>query len=160
MKKEKIAVSACLLGINCKYNGKNNRNENILEYVKDMECIAICPESYGGLSTPRAPSEIEIGKSGTDFIEERENFHVYSKEGVDLTYEFVKGAEIALEKVKKNNIKRAIMKESSPSCGVNKIYTGKFDGSKKSGMGVTAALFKENGIKMLSEKDIESGKTF
>lgn len=131
MKKEKIAVSACLLGINCKYNGENNRNEKILEYIENMDYIAICPETYGGLSTPRLPSEIEIGKSGVDFIKDRENFHVYSKEGIDVTEEFVKGAEKALEKLKKNNIKKAIMKESSPSCGVNKIYTGKFDGSKK-----------------------------
>lgn len=160
MKKKKIGVSACLLGIDCKYNGKNNKNESVLEYVKDMECIEICPESYGGLPTPRVPSEIEEGKSGEDFIKDKENFHVYSKEAVDVTDEFIRGAKIALEKLKSKGVEEVIMKESSPSCGVNKIYTGKFDGGKKNGMGVTAALFKENGIKMLSEKDIESGKNF
>lgn len=160
MKNKKIGVSACLLGIDCKYNGKNNKNESVLEYVKDMECIEICPESYGGLPTPRVPSEIEEGKSGEDFIKDKENFHVYSKEAVDVTDEFIRGAKIALEKLKSNGVEEVIMKESSPSCGVNKIYAGKFDGSKKNGMGVTAALFKENGIKMLSEKDIESGKNF
>lgn len=160
MSNKKIAVSACLMGIDCKYNGKNNRNEKILDYVKDMEYITICPECYGGLTTPRVPSEIEEGKSGEDYIKNREDFHVYSKEGVDVTEEFVKGAEMALEKLQKNGVTKAIMKESSPSCGVNKIYTGRFDGTKKEGMGVTAALFKENGIEMLSEKDIENGKTF
>ena len=89
------------MGIDCKYNGKNNRNEKILDYVKDMECITICPECYGGLTTPRVPSEIEEGKSGEDYIKNREDFHVYSKEGVDVTEEFVKGAKSPLKNFRK-----------------------------------------------------------
>lgn len=168
MKKEKIAVSACLVGINCKYNGKNNYNEKVMEYLKDKEWISICPECYGGLSTPRIPSEIEEGKDGIDVVKneiidgkirktksgEERKAKVFSKEGKDVTEEFINGAVQSLEKLKANGVKKAILKESSPSCGVNTIYNGKFNGTKKEGCGVSTALFRTEGIEVISEKNI------
>ena len=106
-----ILVSACLLGINCKYNGDNNKNEKVAEYLKDKQFIMVCPEQLGGLSTPRDPSEIY-------------------------------------------GCKKAILKEGSPSCGSSLIYDGTFTGKKVSGVGVTTALLRQNGIEVISEKDI------
>lgn len=149
-----IVVSACLIGENCKYNGGNNKNETVLKYLEDKEYITICPECSGGLETPRQPSEIIDGE-GIDIIEGRSK--VVSKIGKDVTFEYKKGAEISLEIAKKYNVEEAILKEGSPSCGVNKIHNGEFKGIKKKGKGVTAALFKSNGIKIKSEKDLEGG---
>lgn len=141
MKKEKILVSACLLGINCKYDGNNNKNDKVLEYLKDKEVIPICPEIYGGLQTPRTPSEIVGDK-------------VMTKEKTDVTKEYLKGAEETLKIAKLFNVKKALLKAKSPSCGNNEIYDGSFTGIKIKGMGITARLLKENGIEILNENEI------
>lgn len=153
MNKEKIAISACLLGYNCKYNGGNNKNNSVLAYIKDKEYILVCPEVLGGMPVPREPSEIEVGCTGIDIWKDSKN-KVISKNGDDVTEFFSKGAIKTLELIKQNGIKKAILKESSPSCGVNIIYTGEFNGQKKKGEGVTTALLRENGIEVMSEKDI------
>ena len=142
MKKEKILVSACLLGTDCKYNGGNNKNEKVIEFLKDKEVVPICPEQLGGLPTPRTPSEIR-------------NEKVYTKDDRDVTKEFKLGAEKVLKIAKEESIKKALLKESSPSCGVNKIYDGSFNNTKIKGMGITARLLKENGITIMSEDDIK-----
>ena len=142
MKKEKILVSACLLGTNCKYNGGNNKNEKVIEYLKDKKVIPICPEQMGGLPTPRTPSEIR-------------NDRVYTKDNSEVTKEFKFGAEKILKIAQEQKIKKALLKESSPSCGVNKIYDGSFNNKKIKGMGITARLLKENEITILSEDDIK-----
>jgi len=141
MEKEKILVSACLLGLNCKYDGENNRNEKVLEYIKDKEVIPVCPEIFGGLQTPRIPSEIVGDK-------------VLNREKIDVTKEYQKGAEETLYLAKLFNVKKALLKESSPSCGSNTIYDGTFSKNKKEGMGITAQLLKENGIEIISEKEL------
>ena len=141
MKKEKILVSSCLLGINCKYDGNNNKNDKVLEYLKDKEVIPICPEIYGGLQTPRTPSEIVGDK-------------VMTKEKTDVTKEYLKGAEETLKIAKLFNVKKALLKAKSPSCGNNEIYDGSFTGIKIKGMGITARLLKENGIEILNENEI------
>ena len=141
MEKEKILVSACLLGLNCKYDGENNRNEKVLEYVKDKEVIPVCPEIFGGLPTPRIPSEIVGDK-------------VLNREKIDVTKEYQKGADETLYLAKLFNVKKALLKESSPSCGSNTIYDGTFSKNKKEGMGITAQLLKENGIEIISEKEL------
>jgi len=117
-------VSACLAGVNCKYNGGNNKNTKVLELVKQGQCILVCPEQLGGLPTPRTPSE----QSGSKVI---------AKDGKDVTEAFKLGAEKALEIAKKHDCKEAILKARSPSCG-----------------GVTAKLFKKNGIKVITEGDL------
>ena len=140
-----ILVSACLVGINCKYNGGNNYNEKIFELVKKGEAIPICPEQLGGLQTPRIPSEIKIidGKR-----------HVINKEGEDVTQNFEKGAEEVLELAKKLNIKKAILQPRSPSCGVGKIYSGNFNGELIEGNGILAELFIKNEIEIINPDEL------
>ena len=113
MKKKKIIVSACLLGKNCKYNGGNNYNEAIVEFLKDKEVIAVCPEVMGGLPTPRKPSEIVHGV-------------VTNTEGVSVDNEFRQGAKVAMDLIKDEEIECAILQSRSPSCGIKQIYDGTF----------------------------------
>jgi len=136
-----ILVSACLAGINCKYNGGNNYNEKILEMVKKGEAIPVCAEQLGGLGTPRIPVEIKTidGKK-----------HAINKEGQDVTENFEKGAKEILELAKKLNIKKAILQPRSPSCGVGRIYSGNFDGKLIDGNGFLAELLLQNGIDVIN----------
>ena len=139
---EKLLISACLCGKNTKYSGGNNLIPNLNLIEENFELFLVCPEVDGGLTTPRNPSE-QIGDK------------VISNQGVDVTYEFNLGAKIALDVAKKNNIKYALLKESSPSCGTNLIYDGTFSGKKINGMGVAAKLLTENGIQVFSENETE-----
>lgn len=139
--KEKILVSACLLGVNCKYDGTNNENEKVFEYLKDKEIIPICPEVWGGLTTPRDPSEIK-------------NNRVYSNKGKDVTANFQKGALESLNLAKKLGVKKALLKAKSPSCGSGIIYDGNFNGTKIEGDGITSQLLKENGFEIITELDL------
>ena len=134
---EKVLVSACLIGNNCKYNGKNNKNEKILEYLKDKEVILVCPEVMGGLDIPRLKSEIVDGE---------EELKVINEKGEDVTAYFVKGASIALKRALANNVKVA-------SSGYKKIYNGNFDGTKVEGSGVFARMLMEHNINILTEED-------
>ena len=136
----KIMVSACLLGDNVKYNGKNNKNEELIQFLDDYNVIKICPEVMGGLSIPRIPSEIKDDK-------------VINKNKDDVTDYFNKGARKTLEIALKENIKVAILKENSPSCGSNYIYDGTFNNKLIKGEGVTAKLLIDNGITVLNEKN-------
>lgn len=137
-----ILVSACLLGKNCKYNGGNNKNEAVLRYLEGKEYMEICPETFGGLPIPRLPAEIK-GKN------------VLLKDGTDVTYEFLRGAEKTLEIAGNCGATEAILKESSPSCGCNTVYDGTHSGTKIPGMGITAELLLKMGISVKSEKDLE-----
>ena len=139
--KEKILVSACLLGIDCKYNGKNNYNQKVIDYLKDKEVIPICPEIMGGLSTPRPPSER---------IENR----IMNNEGKDVTNEYLKGAEQVLKLSKLLNVKKALLKAKSPSCGKGKIYDGTFNGILIEGNGITVELLQKNNIEIITEQDL------
>ena len=146
-----IIVSACLVGINCKYDGNNNINKKVLDYLKDKEYVLACPEQLGGLSTPRVPSEI-IGLNGEVVINNQ--VKVMSKKNQDVTNNFIKGAEETLKIAKLFNVTEALLKDGSPSCGVNYIYNGSFSGEKISGFGVTTAILKNNSIEVKSEKDL------
>ena len=134
-------VSGCLVGINCKYNGENNYNEEVVTFLKDKEFIIACPEQLGGLCTPRPKSEI----SGDLVITEFDG---------DVTKQFEKGANEALKIAKMFNCTHAILKEKSPSCGVSIIYDGTFSGVEIKGMGKAAEMLKNNGILIMSEKDL------
>lgn len=144
-------ISACLCGVNCKYNGLNNYNEICDKLFTSGKAILVCPEQLGGLPTPRIPSEI-IGESSN--ILNYNNGSVIDKNGNDVTPQFVKGAKETLQIAKKLNIKKAILKDGSPSCGVNYIYNGNFNGSKIKGMGLTAQLLKESSIDIISELEL------
>jgi len=140
-----ILVSACLLGANCQYNGENDFTKELLEFLKDKgEFIAVCPEVLGGLPIPRDGAEIVGDK-------------VKTAKGGDVTKEFLSGAEKVLKIAKENNVDLAILKAKSPSCGVGTIYDGTFSRKLISGDGVTAALLRKNGIKVMTEKDIIAG---
>ena len=134
----KIIVSACLLGYNVKYDGNNNYNEELVKFLENYEVISVCPEVMGGLNTPRVSSEIVNNK-------------VITKEGMDVTNAFTLGASKTLEIAKENDIKVAILKKNSPSCGNNTIYDGTFTHTIISGDGITAKLLKENDIIVLDE---------
>ena len=139
-----VFVSKCLWGENCKYNGGNNLRKKLQEKLSDEEVVLICPECEGGLSVPRAPSEIESGFCGADVI--NGSGRVLAKDGNDVTPEFLKGAESVLKLAKKLSPEKIYLKQSSPSCGLGLIYDGSFGGVKKTGNGVTAQLLADNGF--------------
>jgi len=141
--KEKLLVSACLLGANVKYNGKNNLI-NISKLKEKYEFIPFCPEVEGGLPTPRPPSEIVSNNP----------LRIINISKVDVTRYFLKGAKKALNICKNLNIKKALLKENSPSCGKNFIYDGSFSKTLKAGQGVTVALLIKNSIKIFNENEI------
>lgn len=135
-----ILVSACLLGVNCKYSGKNNRNENVLRLAEKHTLIPVCPEQLGGLPTPRYPSEICGGR-------------VINNIGEDVTAYYEKGSGEALKIAKLFGCERAVLKARSPECGSKEIYDGTFTKTVIPGKGITAALLEENGIEVYDETD-------
>ena len=141
--REKILISACLVGINCKFNGENNLlDKGILdEILKRYHLLFVCPEVFGGLNTPREPAEIKNGL-------------VVTKSAKDVSENFKKGAEICLKIAKLNGCKKAILKARSPSCGSGQIYDGSFTKKLILGDGVAAKLLKENEILVFSEDEI------
>lgn len=144
---KKVLVSACLFGENCKYSGGNNLRNNLLKELEDCEVTHICPECMGGLATPRDPSEIEMGFDGSDVVEKKAK--VLTCNGADVTEEFLRGAQKALETALEKNVQTVYLKQGSPSCGCGLIYNGAFSGTKKHGDGVTAALLKKNGFEIV-----------
>ena len=140
-------VSSCLAGINCRYDGKNHLNKDILDLVNKGEAIPLCPEILGGLETPRIPCEI-IGKD--------EFKKVINKNGLDLTKEFLNGANKVLEVCKTLNVNKVILKSKSPSCGCGEIYDGTFGGNLIKGNGLTADLLIKNNIKVYNEKNFKN----
>lgn len=146
---EHILVSACLCGKNCKWDGGNNKNQRVLDYMESMKGRAefheVCPEQMGGLSTPRPASEIRV-----------EDRRVVNTEGVDVTEEFERGAELALQVAKEFGCTLAILKERSPSCGCHGIYDGTFSKKVVEGMGKAAELLIANGIRVIGESEMEN----
>jgi Uncharacterized conserved protein len=150
-----ILVSACLCGMNTRYDGENNSNEKVKELLKAGKAIALCPEQLGGLCTPRPPHEIS-GGNGEKVL--YGNARVLSKDGIDGTSYFIKGAEETLKIALEFGVTSAILKAKSPSCGFGKIYDGSFSKNLIDGNGVTAELLKRNGIKVYTEYDIDDDK--
>lgn len=141
-----IVVSSCLCGINCKYSGENNLNENALKLVNQGKAVPICPEQLGGLKTPRNPAEI---------VEKNGEIKVMTEAGTDVTNEFLLGAKRSLEIAKVLGAKKAILQRRSPSCGFGKIYDGTFSGKLIPGNGLTVRLFLENGIEVISDEEYD-----
>lgn len=135
-----ILVSACLLGTNCKYSGGNNLAVGLAEYLTEREytIVPVCPECMGGLPTPRVPAE-RLGQ------------RVVNKLGEDVTPQFQKGAQAALEAAREHGCTMAILKKNSPSCGCGTVYDGTFTGTLTNGDGVTARLLKEHGLAIYNE---------
>lgn len=147
-------ISSCLCGVNCEYSGSNNLNEQCLKLFKEGKAILVCPEQLGGLSTPRRPAEIKGTAKGVIKNVDK----VFTKDNIDVTKEFLKGAYETLYIAKLSNVNKAILKEGSPSCGVNYIYDGSFTSKKIEGKGITATILKENGIEIISELDLGGEK--
>lgn len=136
-----IIVSACLAGIKCRYDGKDNANSKVIKLVENGIAIPICPEQLGGLQTPRIPAEISGDK-------------VLNKKGENVTSQFRKGAKETLRIAELANCHKAILKQSSPSCGYGKIYDGSHTDRIIDGMGLTAQLLSQKGIVILTEEDL------
>lgn len=139
---EKLLISACLIGQNCRYDGGNTLLKSLSKLQDKYELVPVCPECLGGLLVPRLPSE-------------RHGALVLLRNGGDVTREFTKGAEIALSIAKNSHITKALLKEKSPSCGTKQVYDGTFSRTLIPGTGVTAELLKKNGIKVYNENEIE-----
>ena len=142
---ENILVSACLLGVCCRYDGSSKPNKSVMVLKEKYNLIPVCPEVLGGLEIPRPPSEI-CGK------------RVISKNGSDLTEYFESGAKKTLELALKNKCTKAILKSKSPSCGVNYVYDGTFSGKLVYGNGIAAALILSCGIKVTDENNLAALK--
>lgn len=143
----KVLISACLLGVNCRFDGGNSRNEDAIKRRETDELISVCPEEAGGLPTPRPPVEI-VGGDGNDVLDGKAK--VMTADGEDKTAEFLKGAKHALELAQSQGVTCVIFKSKSPSCGCGTIYDGSFSGTLISGDGVTTALLKRHGIEVIS----------
>ena len=140
---ETILVSACLLGDNVKYNGGNNYDQRIEALKEIYDIVPICPEVFGGLTTPRIPSEIKNGE-------------VINQEGKNVTENFRIGAHNVLNIVNYLHIKKAVLMDRSPSCGVRHIYNGRFNQTLIDGQGICAKLLKQHGVEIYTIDEIDS----
>lgn len=138
---EKLLISACLLGVSCRYDGESKPLSGIERLMEKYELIPVCAEIFGGLSTPRPPAEIIGGK-------------VVAKDGRDVTAEYMKGAKEVLRLGRLFGAQKALLKERSPSCGNGFIHNGKFDGGMVPGYGKTAELLLKNGFEVFGESEI------
>ncbi len=136
----KVLVSSCLIGCNCKYNGKSNKNEEVIEYIRDKEKIIICPEILAEMKTPRPRAEIVNGC-------------VMQEDGKNVDNEYRHAVYLAMEEIKNEKIDIAILQSRSPTCGVNEIYDGTFTGKLILGQGIFAKALLENGYKVVDVED-------
>ena len=142
MQKKKLLISACLIGIPCRYDGQSKPLDiDISALSERYELIPVCPEIYGGLPTPRTPSE-------------RVGDRVIMKDNTDVTDNYKRGAEATLALAKKLGATHALLKAKSPSCGKYSVYDGSFRGILREGQGVTAELLSECGIDVYDESEI------
>ena len=141
---EKLLISACLLGFNCKYSGGSNAlpAETLEKLRSDYALVPVCPEVAGGLPVPREPSE-------------RQGTAVFTRSGRDVTAEYRKGAETAARLASLFGCSKALLKENSPSCGSGRIYDGSFSGVLTAGDGVSAEKLKALGIEIIGESAIK-----
>ncbi|MDQ0272312.1 DUF523 domain-containing protein [Cytobacillus purgationiresistens] len=147
-----ILVSSCLAGEKVRYDGTDCLQGLIGKWVSEDKARSICPELMGGFSTPRDPAEIR-GGDGYDVLNGEAQVFDYS--GNNVTDLYMKGANATLDMAKKMNATIIVLKENSPSCGSSHIYNGAFTGAKMVGVGVTTALLRRNGIRVISEEEIQ-----
>ena len=140
----KVLVSACLVGENCKYNGGNNYNAAVAEYVKNKEILPICPEMMAGMGCPRTPIEIVDGV-------------LMDRNGNNVDTAMREAVAKAMELIRKEDIQFAILQSRSPTCGVNQIYDGSFSGKLIPGSGVLAQALKDEGYQVIDAEDIKAG---
>ncbi|MCL6472805.1 MAG: DUF523 domain-containing protein [Firmicutes bacterium] len=151
--KVKYVVSSCLIGLNTRYDGGNKLCKPVLQLVKEGLAMPLCPEQAGGLTTPRPPAEL-VGGDGKEVLAGKAR--VITKQGKDVTHEFIAGALSMLSLARIIGAEKAILKSLSPSCGCGAIYDGTFSGNIVEGDGVTAALLKEAGLEVITEEELEN----
>ena len=141
---EKILISSCFLGNKVRYDGKAKAiaHPQISTWQQQGRLVIVCPEVAGGLPIPRAKAE-------------QQGSRVINNLGQDVSVEFNSGADVALQLCRQHNIRYALLKEYSPSCGSHEIYDGNFTGTKILGQGVTAKLLSANNVEVFSELNIE-----
>ena len=137
----RILVSACLMGVSCRYDGKSNQLPQLEQLMKQHTCIPVCPEIFGGLPTPRVPAE-------------RQGSKIMTQDGQDVTQQFVQGTAEVLRLADLYHCKAALLKERSPSCGCGQIYDGTFTKTLTEGDGLTAEMLKRKGIAVYGESQI------
>ena len=147
MSEKKILVSGCLFGWHCRYDDGDTPclHPQFLKWKEEGRLIPVCPEVAGGLPVPRAPSEITGNK-------------VINSDGIDVTAEYTKGAEYALELADEHEIAFAVMKEGSPACGSSRIYDGSFTGTKIPGEGMAVRLLRQSGYEVFNELQLEQAQ--
>jgi uncharacterized protein YbbK (DUF523 family) len=146
-----IAVSACLLGYPCRYDEKRMLYPELTDLLKSVSVLPVCPEQLAGLDTPRKPAEI-LGGDGFDVLNDKAS--VYDINGNNLTTALIEGSAAAVDLMLKNEVTSAVLKENSPSCGINWIHDGSFTGSLTRGCGVTTAMLLKHQIKVFADHDI------
>lgn len=146
-----ILVSSCLAGFKVRYNATDSLDNRIHKLFSENKAITVCPELLGGFSTPREPAEI-VGGDGEDVLDGKAI--VVEKSGKDVTELYINGAYVTLKKAQELSATTIILKEYSPSCGSSMIYNGEFKGKKVAGIGVTTALLRRNGLKVISEENL------
>ena len=151
MKAPVYLISACLAGQPVRYDGKAYQHQAIQQLIQQNRAIMACPEMLGGLSCPREPAEIR-GGIAEDVLAGRAQ--VVTAQNLDLSQAFIDGAYKTLAIAQQNHIQIAVLKENSPSCGSNMIYSGNFNANKIAGMGITAALLRQHGIQVMSEQEL------
>jgi len=139
-----VIVSACLLGVECRYDGRSKPNSDLIARLAGEGIVPVCPEQWGGLPTPRSPAQI-VGGSGEDVLDGKAK--VINRDGVDVTANYVRGAEQVLKLAQKLGITEAYLKSKSPACGFGHIRKGE---ELVEGNGVCAALLARNGIAVTS----------
>ena len=176
---EKILVSACLLGARVRYHGGDAACDHLIlrGWAAEGRLIAVCPEQEGGLPTPRPPAEIvptspdrtparpgrgpshttpDVGAGGRAVI--ARTAHVRTAAGDDITADFCRGAHRALDVARQHNIRIAVLKDESPSCGSTGVFDGSFSGTRVAGVGVTTALLEAHGVRVFNETQLESAR--
>ena len=150
-----LLVSRCLLGENCRYNGKSKPNQAVIDFLRDkkigVDYLPICPETTGKLPVPRPAGEIIGGCAAAVWAGEAK---VQNQQGDDYTEGFITGAKIACEQAQKHHAIVALLKENSPSCGVNYVHIGHFNGDLQPGQGVAAYALSQLGLKLFSEDEL------
>jgi uncharacterized protein YbbK (DUF523 family) len=157
MENSKIMVSACLLGVNCRYDGKAKPVDGLKRRLKGCRIIPFCPECLGELPVPRLPAEIQAGAGDAVLTGES---RVLNRQGEDYTDQFIAGALRTLELYRGNQPRYVLLKANSPSCGVGRIYDGSFTGRLRPGDGVTAALLRREGAILFTEEEFKELKNF
>ena len=146
-----VLLSACLAGRACRYDGSDNADDRVGALIAEGRAVLVCPEEEGGLGTPRPPAEI-VGGDGHGVIAGRAR--VVTKQGRDVTEEYLRGARLALDRARAAGATTAVLKARSPSCGKGCVYDGTFSRTQQVGDGVTTALLEANGISVVTDEDL------